>query len=217
MALASIRGLEAGIRIGESSRRDGLVDRIENGSMPLDVSGAVTGDAVASPKEKSTMDKAIMQALGCAEDATEAAVLASATKIVGERDALLAALGVENVDQAKGAVEAYKADKAALAASNAKLAEINAAIAHREHEELIAQASKLFSPAKMETLKNESTEFLRKFVSMATPDIRPESMGATEPKVGAVLTASQKKAAKSAGLTEEEFAAELRNSDGGAQ
>jgi len=217
MTLASIRGLEAGIRIGESSRRDGLVDRIENGSMPLDVSGAVTGDAVASPKEKSTMDKAIMQALGCAEDATEAAVLASATKIVGERDALLAALGVENVDQAKGAVEAYKADKAALAASNAKLAEINAAIAHREHEELIAQASKLFSPAKMETLKNESTEFLRKFVSMATPDIRPESMGATEPKVGAVLTASQKKAAKSAGLTEEEFAAELRNSDGGAQ
>jgi len=217
MPIKTIRDLEAGIRIGESALKAGLVDRIEDGSQPLG-SGTDDGDATAFPKERSNMDKAISLALACAEDATEAAVLASATKIVGERDALFSILGVESVEEAKGAVEAMRADKAALEAANAKLAEVSAAKAAKEREDLLASASKLFSPAKMESLKEESVDFIRKFVSMATPDIRPESMGAVETKVGRVLTARQKRAAESAGMTEEEFAAELdRIDDGGAQ
>jgi septum formation topological specificity factor MinE len=217
MSIKTIRGLEAGIRIGESALKAGLVDRIDDGSQPLG-GGTDNRDAKASPKERSSMDKEISLALGCAEDATEAAVLASATKIVGERDALFALLGAESVDEAKGAVKAMRADKAALEAANAKLAEVAAAQVAKEREDLLASASKLFSPAKMECLKEESVDFIRKFVSMATPDIRLGSQEAAEVKVGRVLNSAQKRAAESAGMTEEEFAAELdRIDDGGAQ
>lgn len=212
MSVKDVEDLEAGVRIGESALSAGLVDRIDPlGSSKPTASPMVgeddTGDAAASPKEKSTMDKAIMQALGCAEDATEAAVLASATKISGERGALLAVIGVETLEEAKGAVEAWKADKAALQAAQAELATVRALAAEKERSELLAKAATMFSPAKMETLKDESSDFVRKFTQMATPDIRADLPA--EAKTGRVLTASQKKAAASAGMTEAEFAAEL--------
>jgi capsid assembly protease len=211
MSVEAVSGLEAGVFVGEKAVEAGLADSVAT------FDDLVSSWAKAQLGEVKDM-KEIAKALGCA-DASGAEVLASAAaKIVGERDELLAMVGAKNTNEARGVVEALKADKAALESANAKLAEINAAAMAKERADLLDQAAKLYCPAKMETIRGESVEFIRKFMSLATPDMTAELH--TEAKAGRALTPSQKKAAASAGMTEAEFSAELdrlAGIEGGAQ
>lgn len=202
------------------------------------IEGAQPGGAVASPKqERSIMDKAILQALGCAEDATEAAVFASATKLRTDAEAirgensqlkadvadLFACLGVSNMDAAKGAIEAHKANKVALDEARVELQAVKDAKLEAERGSLLEKAGEMYTPATMEKLNGQSIEFIRAYIEMtpAHGSAPTRQAEVAEPAVeSAALTEEEKRVAKSTGLTEKEFAEEkarLRKIDGGSR
>ncbi len=233
------------IKIGGLEDVQALVDTIDKAldkgdepavetSIQPPSNGGKPGDAAASPQtRRSIMDRAIFEVFGLKEDAPETALLAAATKMrdekaeaEGERGELFSAMGVDNIEAAKGAIEAAKANKKALDEANAELQAVKDAKLASEREALLAQAKEMYPPATMEKLSEASIDFVRAYIDMTPASAAAPSENdklPTEPPVDEItLTAEERRVANApGGIGEKAFMEEKKRlrdmANGGAR
>jgi signal peptide peptidase SppA len=226
---ADVKAMDAAVFIGAKAKDKGLCDVVGSfddvvskygGAVVSDGSGAsAEGNSAAAVatenKEVRLMDQAIMEALGLPGDAKDTAVLAAATKLSAEHKELLGLIGAENIDQAKGAVAAWKLNSAALEKASKELADVKAEREAKDRAELMSALSAKLTPAEMEANASEfaamSVDTLRVVARVAKPTgATPSDVLPKEPAAPTVrLTESQRRAAASAGIPEDKFAAQL--------
>ena len=201
MTLADVRGLEAGVFVGQQAVDAGLADKI------ADLNGAI---ALAASLANSTQQqgqqtmKILLAAMGLDASASEAEAVAKYTADNAARGAdtarVLSALDAKSVDEAVAKAHAFKADAAEASALRAKIAEEAKASAARERVAALDEAVKSGRMSPAERANYDTNPAL----SALGADVIRASVEHRSPIVAVATIAAQAPAAVASSLTEVE-------------
>lgn len=162
----------------------------------------------ASMAEENSM-KGLIALLKLSEGAGEAEVMGVVTRLTDERNVLLSAVGVDNIEAAKGRIQALKSAETKLSETEAVVVKLSGEIRDRDKSALLKQNEAKFTPAELDGwVKGASLEMLTEYVKTAPDRVKLGDHGPAQPAVTNVqLTDAERRIAKAAGMTEEAFAA----------
>jgi len=183
------------------------VDSVEATHKPADGQSAFRGTAVG--RKRNAMRDALVLALGLKAEAEEVDVLGAVTALQNDRREVLSLTGKPSMAEALGTIQGWRASSDKLHTVEARVAELEARDVERERDAMIAANERKISPAMLDWAKAQSVDALKAFLAVAPDLIAAPTALPTAPKVSVQLTPSQRKAAASAGMTDEQFAAEL--------
>jgi hypothetical protein len=176
----------------------------------------------ASAKERSLMDKTILAALSLKDDAPETEVLSHVTRLrAGESD-ILQLTERTTLEEAKGVVLGWRSAAIKLPELEKRVEELQSRQEADERRLFLKEFDGKFRPCELDGwVKSASMETLREYVKTA-PEIGTSRQ--SEPQQPEVKTLAlneiERRAARAAGLTEEQFAAhkaDMVARDGGSK
>ncbi len=185
---------------------------------PADGQSAPRGTAAG--RKRNAMRDALVLALGLKADAQEVDVLGAVTALQSDRREVLSLTGKPSMAEALGTIQGWHASAERLPAVESRVAELEARDVERERDALIAKhsdpatANCKLAPSMIEWAKAQSVEALRAFVAVAPSLTHAATTLPAAPEVKPSLTDAQRKAAASAGIPEDKFAAELKRLGG---
>lgn len=224
---AEYRYISPAFEIDEESRITRLIN-VALTNLPathgLDPLVAANQKAAASAEKETRTMKAILIALGLAENATEADVVVAIGRLkdaAAQNDVKLAQVikvtGAKDADEAVGKVAGLRDEAAKVIALNARVVELESGLRRKEVEEKVSEKvlAGFLAPANREfaiTLGMESPKSFDAYLATLTSQVINLDGGKDKPAAGqsnVVLTSEQRAIAKNLGFSDEEYVAIL--------
>jgi phage I-like protein len=182
-----------------------------------DMKPLVNKDSVEASEQSATIDSSrqesdshmkdtLVLALGLGAGAAEADVLKSVAQFKDAFGEVLALTSKQSFAEAIGTIQGWKASADRLPSLESELVSLKQAQTETERDALIDSNKAKFSPSMRDWAKGQSLETLKAFVAVA-PDLVSLNQPAVQQPAVDELTAVERKAAASLGVSEDEFKA----------